>query len=80
MSLKQYPKKGRPPGVFFRPTKEELEKLTAYGCSLGVTVSFLVAEMYREGFKQWSNGNFTPIPTAEAQRMFATSKTATGAI
>lgn len=71
-------KRIRPPGVFFRPTGEELEKLTAYGCKIGVTVSFLVAEMYREGYRQWSSGNFTPTPTPEALYMFASSKTARG--
>ena len=71
-------KQVRPPGIFFRPTKEMLEALTDYGREIGVTASFVASECFRAGFDLWKEGKFTPEPTKTAKGMFASSKTARG--
>lgn len=75
-SISMKKKRIRQPGIFFRPEKEELEKLANYGREHGLTMSFVALELFRCGFAQWRAGNFKPTPTAVAQRMFANSKTA----
>lgn len=53
-------KRKRIQGVFFYPKKHELEALGIYSREKGVSVSYLVSQMFRHSFKQWKAGEYTP--------------------
>ncbi len=63
-------------GVFFRVDPEDLEVLEVFAKENKVTITYLVQQMYYEGFRRWSAGEFDPDITRVAKRRYPRSMTA----
>jgi len=62
--------------VGFRLDPEDLEPIMVLAKEQRVTVSFLVKQMFLEGFSRWRKGEFNPVISREARRRYPASATA----
>jgi hypothetical protein len=63
-------------GVFFRVDPEDLEVLEVFAKEKRVTITYIIQQMFLEGFERWRKGEFDPNITRVAIRRYSRSVTA----